>query len=236
MLGHHTDHLKKSLLSMGQQKFTVSRQSSEAGHVHSLKDHLLSQLPFLHKEEEVDVTLECDCFSLAVKAPLDLCEDTRSSPALVMCMRSPFAILTRRIGSLLVSSVVFAKLFPCLTNRAPSTSSSSRMALLCSWACNALSISVKAAKCKERRQQDNLFTDSGEASVTRGRDYSRIQSNNVLRRKKLCFSLRIFLEMEEGPLDEKYAKKVGLYCGATLQLNCHNDTAELYRDDGLDLG
>ncbi|KAJ6773506.1 hypothetical protein OIU79_017052 [Salix purpurea] len=101
-----------------------------------------------------------------------------------------------------------------------------------------------------------LHIYSGEASVTCGRYYSRIQSNNVLRRKKLCFSLRIFLEMEEGPLDEKYANKVGLYCGTTLvgrifstgflgsfeicqQVNCHEsvtDTAELYRDDGVDLG
>ena len=75
------------------------------------------------------------------------------------------------------------------------------------------------------------------------------------RRKRLCFSLRIFLEMEEGPLDEKYAKKVGLYCGTTLvgtivatgflggfkicqQENCHKfvaDSAELYRDDSVDL-
>ena len=60
-----------------------------------------------------------------------------------------------------------------------------------------------------------LHIYSGEASVTRGSYYSRIQSNNVLRRKKLCFSLRIFLEMEEGPLDEKYAKKVG-YIAAPL--------------------
>jgi len=45
MLSHHTDHLKVSLMSMGQKKFTVLRQSSEAGHVHSLMNHLLLQLP-----------------------------------------------------------------------------------------------------------------------------------------------------------------------------------------------
>ncbi|KAB5557711.1 hypothetical protein DKX38_008620 [Salix brachista] len=93
--------------------------------------------------------------------------------------------------------------------------------------CLLLVLPFQAAKCKERRQQDNLFTHI----------------------------LRIFLEMEEGPLDERYAKKVGLYCGTTLvgrifstgflgsfeicqQVNCHEsvtDTAELYRDDGVDL-